>query len=118
MKLKLKDIQNILNANIYDKAFPIKTSYALSRLAKVLTSELATFDAQRQKLIEKYEGALNEDKTLYTFTQENSEAFAREISELTEMEIEVPFEPLTLDSFGSVNLTPNDLVLIGSLIQE
>jgi hypothetical protein len=116
MKLKIQEIQSILGSTIYDKVFPTKTSYQISRLAKVLIAEMATFDTERQKLIEKFNGVLNDDKTQFVFSPEDGPGFTAAMTELLTTEIEVPFEPLPLAAFGDVKLTPNDLSQIEPLI--
>lgn len=118
MKIKLSDMQGILGSSIYNKALPVKTSFALSRLVKKLSSELQTFEDERQKLIEKYEGKISEDGSQYTFTPENMKEFSKEVSDLLACEIDVAFEPLTLESFGNVDLTPNDLLMIAPLMKD
>ena len=118
MKLKIQDMQNILAANIYDKPFPTKTSYQIARLAKTLSAETATFEAEKQKLIEKHSGVLNEDKTQYVFSTENGPGFSKDMTDLLNSEVEVSFEPLPLEAFGDVKLTPNDLSFLSSIVAE
>ena len=118
MKLKIQQIQGILSANIYDKPFPARASFSLARLAKTLTAELTIFDTERQKLIEKHNGTLNEDQTQYIFSGDDSTAFAKDMTELLETEIEVSFEPMSIEALGDVTLSPNDLTLIDPLLQD
>ena len=116
MQLTLQQAQTIANNPIFGKELPIQVAYKFSKLGKTLMEELKLVEDQRMKLIQKYEGALSEDKTQFSFTPENGEAFQKEMIELLSLPIEVSFQPISVENLGNVTLTPNELLALEPIL--
>lgn len=117
MQLTLQQAQNISNSPIFGKELPIQISYQFAKLGRALMEELKLVEEQRQKLILQCGGVLSEDKSQYTFTEENALKLETEMRTLLTIPIEISFEPLLITSLGNVTLTPNELLGIEPLIK-
>ena len=116
MQLTLQQAQVISNSPIFGKELPVQVAYKFSKLGKALMEELKLVEDQRMKMIQKYDGVLSEDKTQFSFTPENGEAFQKEMMELLTLPIEVPFQPLPVEKLGNVSLTPNELLALEPIL--
>jgi hypothetical protein len=88
----------------------------ISRIIRKLNEELQNFDEQRQKLVSQY-GEPQENGNVIV-TQENMEAFAKELNELAALEIELDFSPVPLDELGDIKMKPAELMLIEKFVTE
>ena len=118
MKIKISDMQGVLTSSVFNRQLPVKTSYALAKIGKLFNEELKTFEEQRMKVIEKYEGKLVEDGSKFEFSDGNRELVDKEIKELWEMEVEMAVEPISISAFGNVELTPNDISLLSPIVVD
>lgn len=107
MRLKLKDLWNSQQviSELDRLILPIKVSYWIGKNTKKIHSEIQAIERQRIKLVEKY-GVVQEDKTLKV-PEEKVKQFQGEFEEFLETEIEINIVPLSLESFGAVNLSPS-----------
>jgi hypothetical protein len=95
---------------------PIAIAYKISKALKVIASELTDLEEARQKLVQKY-GVENEGNVVVT--EENINAFVEELNPLLQEEVEIPFEPIPVESLpDSVNLTPLQLSQLSFFITE
>lgn len=117
MKITIRQAQNISNSPIFGKTLPVSVSYKFAKLGKALIEELKMVNEHRHKLIENCGGVLKEDKTQFTFSNlDDASKFQTEINELLDIEIEVPFEPVPVDKLGSIELTPNELLMLEPIL--
>ena len=68
---------------------PLKSSYAVFRLAKEIDAQKEFFIEEERKLIEKYNGSINEMGRISFENPENFEPFAQEYAELNNLEVEL-----------------------------
>lgn len=96
---------------------PIKLSYALSKNITKIDRELAVYNKERQKLIEKYgekdkEGKLK-TKEDGTININDIDSFNNDLKEILEIETEVDIHLIDLDKVNvDVNITPGELMVI------
>lgn len=117
MKVRLFEIYssvNILN-KLVNVSLPAKTSYKFVKVMQKFNDELKLLEEQRQKLINKY-GAEGENG--FTVTEENKETFIKEFSDLMEVELDIDWEPISIDSFGEAELSVADISKIQFLLKD
>jgi hypothetical protein len=102
--------QAIINSPIFGMRLPTAVSYKFTKLFKTLQAELRTADETRQKLIEECGGVLNEAKTLFTFTPEQTPAFQQGITDLGAVTFSVDNFPMDLERLGAIELSPAELM--------
>ena len=98
MKLQNRDIflarqplQGLANMKL-----PIKSAFAVAKLANVLNDPLRIIDEMRNKLIEEY-GEKNEDGQMQVKTDsEQFGKFMAEVNELMDQEVDITFEKVKL----------------------
>lgn len=110
--------------------FDARTAYAMYGLFKKIES-VAQFGAKRERdTITKYDGVLRDDGVIEFIHGDdeeskeigtrNMQAFAKDISELYEMEISDMngIEPIVLkyDSFGDKKIAPSDFMALDGLV--
>ena len=110
----------VLN-KVIDREIPIKTAYWLGRAATQIESEVRTFEAARMKAVKKYceldeEGNPISEDDHYKIT--DTEGFNKEYQELLDEKFEIKFEPISIDAFGDVSITPREVIALGVLIKE
>jgi hypothetical protein len=92
-----------------NSALPINIAFRVSKVLKSIAKELALFEESRMKLVKKY-GVTNEETSEISVSEENMEAFFKEISELLEEEVELSFNKIDINSIpDSVTLSPNEV---------
>lgn len=116
--IHLNDILNSIPIfrTLSNQALPIKVAYQVARLIRELDAESTTFDESRRQIIEKY--AEREDTGEYKQTDEGNiiiqpdkmEDCNREMTELLETTIEINAEPLNINEFVNVELTPAQML--------
>jgi hypothetical protein len=117
MKITLAEVKSLEAslAKIFDKELKIQVAYRLSRLLKRLTTEMEALEENRIKLVKKY-GIVNEENKQLTVPQDKTQDFYREFSELMSLEIDIPFEPIALESFGDISLSAADVAKLDGKI--
>lgn len=102
-----------------DIQLPVKSAYQVAKLLRAVRVETQYGEEQRVKLIREL-GV--ETKTpegqQFTVTVENREDFARRMSELMKLAVEIQVVPLTLEMFGTVTVSASDLDALGSLLVD
>ena len=116
MKLTNKEILEAIEPlkSLLEEKFPIKTSYALAKLAVKLDNELKAFNDVRTGLIKKYgvigkEGQLVVEKDSESWTE-----FEANFTELLNQEIEVVFEKVVL---ADINIEPSHVMVLDKFIE-
>jgi hypothetical protein len=95
---------------------PIAIAYRISKVLKLIASELTNLEEARQKLVQKY--GTEKDGNIVV-SDENIGAFVDEFNPLLSETVEIPFEPFSVDSLPeTVNLTPLQLSQLTFFIKE
>lgn len=126
MKLTNKQLLNseMGLGEIARKELPIKVSYALSKNISKVAKELEIYNAERQKLIEKYctkdeNGKSIIDKNNQLKIQDKFlEDWNNDIKELQEIEVDVDIHKFKLDELNSYNMTATEMMAIDYMIEE
>lgn len=134
MKCQLKVLWRAQQAfkKVFDYTYDDpKLSYALSKIAKKLNSEIEEIDLERSKLVSKYTKKDEEGKpitntilnpqTRQPFTQielTDMEAFNKDFQKLLEAETEFDIWQIPFKVLEIVKITPNENALIMDFIEE
>lgn len=126
IKVNLNDILNAsdtFNA-IMQQSFKGSLAFKIARLARELSKEMETFNAERQKLLQKYcikdengELKTNDNGTVQVEPNKINE-FNEEFSSLLETEVEINAEKLSTDSLDSFDITPQQMISIEKFFEE
>ncbi len=112
MKIRLEDIvSNVSNIQeLQELELPTKVSYRLKRLVDKLTPILKTYGENRTKLFEKF-GEKNE-KGEWEIKNDSPKIkdFTKEHKELLEIEEEIEFEKISVETLGAIKVKPRLLV--------
>lgn len=123
------NLNDILNASetfnvIMQQSFKGSLAFKIARLARELSKEMETFNAERQKLLQKYcvkdengELKTNENGTVQVEPDRINE-FNEEFSSLLETEVEINAEKLSMDSLDSFDITPQQMISIEKFFEE
>lgn len=125
-KIKLGLLENILNSFVVlsEKQLPIKVSYKLSKLIKLLSKEYGIFEESRLKLVNIYgekdeKGELKvRENGLADIIEDKRNDFNRDYNDLINLEIEIEFDQFSIDDFGDISIAPKDLINIGLFIKD
>lgn len=105
---------------------PVKGSVAfkIARLARELDKEMQTFNAERQKIIDKY-GEKDENGQLISDENNNIKFDSSKIQEINEefnslltTELEINAEKLSMDCLDNFELTPQEMIEIEKFFEE
>ena len=112
MKFALGEIRGMKNplGGLIDKEIPIKTAWKLNRLIKAFDKELGEIEEFRVGLVQKL-GVADEDGAV-TVGEEQMEQFVTEFNELLNTEIDVEFEPISVEVFGEVAVSAKDMMIL------
>ena len=119
MKVKLIDIYNsvpVMN-KILETPMNASLAFQLTRLLKVLNDEMKSIEEQRIKLVEKY-GTKNDGEEAVVVSDENKEKFMGEFSELLNTDVELNWQPLSVNKVETLQLTVNDMARVQFLFKE
>lgn len=117
MTIKLNDIVNgfeTLN-NLCSEKLPIKISYKLLRLIKMITPEFELFNQERIKLIYQYGEAVDDASGEYKII--NIEEFTSAMNDLGNQDIELNFDIIDMSSIEKLNLSVQDIVATEAFIK-
>lgn len=126
MILTLNDILNIspILHKLSKQTFTGKIVFQIARLIKLVDEELNTLDTTRQQIIEKY-GDKDENGNLIIANNgqahvsiENAEACNQEFYDLLTTEVNIDTSPIPLSCFDNIELTPNEALLLGKIVEE
>jgi len=112
---EMKSLETSLS-KIFDKDVNIKIAYRLGKLLKRLSEEMKTLEENRIELVKKH-GSTDEKTSQVSVAPENTPAFYKELGELMQIEIDIPFEPIILEELEDIKLSATDILrLEGKII--
>lgn len=116
MKISIATLIN--STPIFDKLMnkelsPV-TSFKLVKIVKAINEEMAVFEKEKIKLLEKY-GKKNEDDS-YTILDENKELWNKDISDLLSLEVDVVFDKINLAD-EDIKISPSEIMRIEAFIE-
>ena len=117
MKVSLFEVYSsvsVLN-KLVDLALPAKSSYKFVKIMRKFNEELKMLEEERQKLINKYG---QEKDGVVTVEEKNKETFLKEFGDLLETQIEVDWEPISIDALGSVEISVAEITKIQFLFRD
>jgi hypothetical protein len=102
---------------------PVKTAFKLKGVMKTVQAEFEKYEDCRKEALDKY-GTRDDDGKLLVddnnnvrLEGENLQAFAKELSELTNMEIQI--DSLSVDELGDdCGLTTEDFIYLEDIIRD
>ena len=118
MTLTLAQIKNaeLSITKLLTSPLPVRISYRLSKVVKIISTELQQFEELRQKLVEKY--GETDSSGMVTVTQTNPPPFLAEINGLLDEFIEFPDVKISLDDLGDVKLSAVEMTTLEPWISE
>ncbi|HUS49932.1 MAG TPA: hypothetical protein VMZ91_07185 [Candidatus Paceibacterota bacterium] len=118
-KFSLGEIYGLTRSlqKLTDKELPIKVSFRLYQFLKNSAVEMETLEKARVKLVEKYAGAQEEGKEMKV-ADDKREKFQEEFTSLLNEEVEIPFEPISVEDLGGISISANDLFSMQKIFKE
>ncbi len=128
MKLKLVEIRpmiDVLPGVIDADKLPTKTGYWLGRALVDLIKEHAPYEEARRKIIVQH--AKTDDEGEFVTREQGEDmvhvfddidAFEAAIKEIADEEIDIKYEPVTIDAFGDSQIKGTVLLKLGRLIKD
>ena len=119
MKFSLGEIYGLTRSlqKITDKELPIKVSFRIYKFLKDSTSEMETLEQSRVKLVEKYADTPKEGEEMKV-SDANRGKFQEEFSGLLNEEVDISFEPISIDDLGDISISTNDLLPLQKIFKE
>ena len=112
---QLKNSESTLN-KLFNAPLPVRVSYQLTKVIKIISEEMKQFEIARYGLVEKY-GKSIDDNTI-SVTPENQAKFMEEINSLLSIPITLPDFTLTLNDLSEAKLSTVDLARLEFWISE
>lgn len=100
---------------VLNQDFPIVISYKLSKIVDKINKEIQIFEENRVKLVKKYGEEVKEG---FKVKEENIEVYAKELSELLDIEIQIEIPIITIKDLEGCKLSPLELIQLSWLIKE
>ena len=107
------------------KQLPAKVAYQLAKLVVEVEKELIVVEQARVAAVQKYgetltpaEPSTEDQQPLIQVKQENLEAFAKEMQELFDSEVELTGSPISIGDLEKVEITPIQVIALGPLVVE
>ncbi|WP_040192086.1 hypothetical protein [Clostridium culturomicium] len=120
MKLSNSKILNSTGAlsKISQMELPIKVSYAVAKNIDKIESELKVYNAEKQKLIDKY--TVKDEHGNLKISEEHQEAWTRDIEALVEIEVDIDIHKFSVEEFinSNCNISPGELMAIDYMIED
>ena len=126
IKVKLNDIVNATETfnKIIQQSFKGSLAFKIARLVRELDKEMQTFNAEKQKIIQKYgekdeNGELIVDKKgLVKFDKTNLKEINEEFNSLLNTELEINADKLPMDSIDNFEITPQEMLQIEIFFED
>lgn len=115
---KINSAFNALN-KLMGMELKVRDAYAVFMLRRKLEPSYE-FELERERgLISKYDGTILPNGTITFPAEDDAQRFREEIAEMNESEIELEFEPITLnfDALGEQKILPADLAALEGFIR-
>jgi len=102
---------------------PVRVSYNVAKILKVLSVEHELFMQKRQEIVNKYaekddKGIIQVEGAFVKIKPEFAEQAGKAINELMSIEVKFDFEPIKLEQLENVSLKPVDLLSLEEFIAE
>ena len=121
---KIVNDSNILGA-ISQKQLPVKVSYAIAKNISKIQTELKIYNAEREKLIQKYaekgeDGKIKSENGSIRIQKEFIENWNKDIKELLAIENEIDIHKFSMSEFDgkTCDFSPSELMTIDYMIEE
>ena len=120
---EILDFSKVYNS-IKDEKMSIKTAYKLNKLIKKIEEENNFYNIKFHEIIEQY--AEKNDQGEYQYIDENSikikkgkeQECYKKVSELQNLEIEIPNITFSIEELGDINLTIDTVNMLMPFIEE
>lgn len=112
MKLKLRQIvESVQGMNaLMDSKLPVKIAYRLNKLANnQISREIKDYEEQRVKLVKEY-GDKDEAGQVSVSDPKKLEEFLVKINELQDVDVEIDFERISIESLGDIAIEPKNII--------
>ncbi|MDU4889769.1 MAG: hypothetical protein E6344_07265 [Clostridium sp.] len=120
MKLSNGKILNSIGtlSKVSQMELPIKVSYAIAKNISKIENELKVYNAEKQKLIEKY--SCKDEHGNLKITEEHQEAWTRDIEALVEIEVDIDIHKFSVEEFinSNCNISPGEFMAIDYMIED
>ncbi len=113
LKMKEASLGNLLNTKL-----PVKASYRMSKLSKIIINELKELEEQRVKLVEKYGEKTDQGFAIKPDNAEMWKAFHDDYKELLKEEVALSFIPVLLNDIPDNVLSAIDMMHLSEFIEE
>lgn len=125
IKVQLKDLLNSTEAlqKLSRQNLKARLAFQVARMLKAAEKEITDFNEVRTNLIKKYSevdenGELIPDENgNIKISKENISAFNNEFNDLISSEIEIPTEPIKLDSLEDLTFTAAEMAVLEPFIE-
>lgn len=123
MKLTLGEIRPMVMTlpKVMKERLPTKTAYWFARTLRELTEHMKDFEEARRGLLERYAKKDKKGKFVVVngvYDVKNRKAFDKEFLELSNQEVEIRFEGVTLEQLGEADVRSIDMFNLGKLIKD
>lgn len=115
MKVTIKQILSARDvlSRLAERTLPVKQSYRLAKLVKVVNEEITVYNGERTKLCEQY-GTLNKEKGVYEFKGENRKKISDDLGVLESQEADLDVKPIDI---SGLELSAQDIISIEPFIE-
>jgi hypothetical protein len=99
---------------LYQSRTPARIGFVVKGLIKEVTEELSKYRVERLQTFQKYGTEVQPGK--WEFPAEQIEALKTEMDELNALEVELKFEPISINALGDASLSGEDLTYLEPFI--
>jgi len=123
MKIKIGELKNTAEGlnNIMGEKLPIKAAYAFTKLVKAIQNEFKLYEENRMKLIENFSNKGEDGKPIVINGQYDigdKQSFAKEYTELSNIEVEIDFTIISVNDLGNVNISPAAMLSLEKFVGD
>lgn len=110
---------------IKDQVMPVPTAYKLSKIYKATKEDSAFYQEKLRAILTEY-AEIDEDGNFIStdggkgikLKPDTQEACAAAINELQEIESDIKFDPISIDSLSTLSVSPSDIESIMGFIAQ
>lgn len=116
MQMKLGEILEMKDpmVRLSNEKLPLKLAFKLAKVIKAIDEHLSSVNEVRQKLFTKL--AVEKDGQMVV-PDDKVQEFNEEWSELLNSDVDVDFEPISLDDLPEVELTAQDMLKLEAIFE-
>jgi hypothetical protein len=122
--MKMTNLEIYSNAQALNQAFenfneylPVKVNFFMQKNIKAIHTLAADIEESRIEIIRKY-GVLNEETNEFNVPAESIETANAELIDLFDIEQDVNIHPISLDAFGDIKLSTEQVQALMFMIEE